>query len=98
MCCVVTSLFLLGPRIAILVWWLLQPARWQVAFHNMFIWPVLGFLLLPWTTLAYVIAAPLGSLNTASAWALVAIGFVIDLIGWSGGGYGNRNRIRGYAG
>jgi hypothetical protein len=96
MCCLVTTLFLLGPRVAIVLWWLVQPVRWQVAFHNVFIWPVLGFLLLPWTTLAYVFAAPTGTLNSATAYAIVAIGFVIDLIGWSSG-YGNRGRVRDYA-
>jgi hypothetical protein len=93
-----TSLFLLGPRAAILVWWLLQPLRWQAAFHHVLLWPVLGFLFLPWTTLAYVVAAPAGSLNGSAAWALVVIGFVVDLVGYTGGGYGNRGRARGWAG
>ena len=97
MCCLVTTLFLLGPRAAVLIWWLAQPARWQVAFHNVFIWPVLGFLFLPWTTLAYVFAAPTGSLDTGAAWAIVVIGLLLDLFGYAGGGYGNRGRARYYA-
>ena len=97
MCCLVTTLFLLGPRVAILFWWLAQPVRWQVAFHNTFIWPVLGFLLLPWTTLAYVVAAPSGSILTTSGWVLVVLGLLVDLFGYAGGGYGNRGRARGYA-
>jgi len=97
MCCLVTTLFLLGPRAAVLVWWLVQPVRWQVAFHDMLIWPVLGFLFLPWTTLAYVLAAPTGALVGGSAWALVIIGLLVDLVGYAGGGYGNRDRARGYA-
>jgi len=97
MCCFLTSLFLLGPRAAVLVWWLLQPVRWQVAFHNVFIWPVLGFLFLPWTTLAYVAAAPTGTI-TGAGWVLVVLGVLIDVFGYAGGGYGNRNRARGYVG
>ena len=97
MCCLLTSLFLLGPRVAIVVWWLLQPARWQVAFHNVFVWPVLGLIFLPWTTLAYVLAAPLGTLS-GGCWLLVVLGLLADLISYTGGGYGNRDRARRYAG
>ena len=97
MCCLVTSLFFLGPRAAIVVWWLLQPLRWQATFST-FVWPLLGFLFLPWTTLAYVVVAPGGV--AGAEWLLLAIAFVVDLAGYAGGGYGNRGRVgrsRGYA-
>ena len=97
MCCLLTSLFLLGPRVAIVLWWLVQPVRWQVAFHNMLFWPVLGLLLLPWTTLAYVVAAPAGVL-TGTGWVIVLLGLLVDLLGYTGGGYGNRDRVGRYAG
>lgn len=95
MCCVVTSLFFLGPRVAVVVWWLLEPVRWSAAFPN-FLYPLLGFLFLPWTTLAYVFVAP-GGVNGFD-WILVTLGLLIDIAGWAGGGFGNRNRVRGYAG
>lgn len=94
MCCLVTSLFFLGPRAAILVWWLLQPLRWQAAFDT-YIWPVLGFLLLPWTTLAYVVVAPGGVFG--AEWLLIVLAFLVDLASYAGGGYGNRDRVPGYA-
>jgi hypothetical protein len=97
-CCLLTSLFLLGPRAAILVWWLIQPVRWQTVFHNMFLVPVLGFLLLPWTTLAYVFATPTGAIGSSTAWGIVLIGLIIDIIGYAGGGFGNRGRVSRYAG
>ena len=59
MCCLVTTLALLGPRAGIVVWWLLQPGRWSVTFDS-FLWPLLGFVFLPWTTLMYVVVAPGG--------------------------------------
>jgi hypothetical protein len=43
MCCFLTSMVLLGPRAAILVWWLLQHARCELAFNSLF-WPLLGFI------------------------------------------------------
>ena len=46
MCCFITSLFLFGPRAAIFIWWLFQPARWAATFDTL-LWPLVGFLLLP---------------------------------------------------
>lgn len=92
MCCLITSLFLLGPRAAILVWWLLQPVRWQATFTT-FIWPFLGFLFAPWTTLMYVLVAPGGL--AGFDWVWIGLSVVADIAMWSGGAYGNRNRIPG---
>ncbi len=46
MCCFFTTLVLLGPRAAILIWWLVNPIRWQLAFTN-FIGAILGCIFLP---------------------------------------------------
>ena len=34
MCCLFSTLFLLGPRAAIVVWWIAQPVRWDAAFSS----------------------------------------------------------------
>jgi hypothetical protein len=93
MCCVLTSLVLIGPRFAILVWGLVSPARWSAAFDT-FVWPLLGFIFLPWTTLMYVAVAPLGV--TGIDWFWMAIAVVLDIASWSGSAYGNREKIRSY--
>jgi len=93
MCCFLTSLFLLGPRAAILVWWLLNPLRWQLTFST-FIWPLLGFIFVPWTTLMYVLVAPGGIV--LFDWVLLALAVLADIGMYAGGGYGNRDRIPGY--
>jgi len=92
MCCFVTSLFLLGPRAAILVWWLLNPIRWQATFDT-FIWPLLGFIFLPWTMLMYVLVAPGGII--LFDWILLALAVFADIAMYAGGGYGNRSRFSG---
>lgn len=94
MCCMFTSLVLFGPRFAIIIWGLVQPARWQLAFDT-FVWPLLGFLLLPWTTLMYVAVSPLGVVGFD--WFWIVIGVVADLFSWFGGAYTNRDRIRSYS-
>lgn len=94
MCCMLTSLFFLGPRVAILVWWLIDYDRWRIAFDNFWV-AFIGFLLLPWTTLMYVIVAPNGV--NAFDWVWLALAVIIDITSYTGGAYGNRERW-GYAG
>lgn len=91
MCCVITALLFLGPRAALVIWWLLSPGRFGQVFDGLLV-PVLGFLLLPWTTLMYVVAARGGI--TPLEWALLIVAFLIDLGAYGGGAYGNRNRWR----
>ena len=91
MCCIVAALFTMGPRAAILIWGLLQPMRWDAAFDT-FIWPLLGFLFLPWTTLMYVIVAPAGIDGFDYIWLGLAVMF--DLFAWGGGAYTNRGRMQ----
>jgi hypothetical protein len=92
-CCLVTTLLFLGPRAGIAIWWFLQPVRWSTTFDN-FLWPVLGFLFLPWTTLGYVAVAPGGVIG--GDWLLLALALVIDVAGYAGG-YGSRSRVTQYA-
>ncbi len=95
MCCFWTVLVFLGPRAGILVWWLVQPLRWQAAFSS-FIWPLLGFIFLPWLTLMYVIVAPGGIVGFD--WVWLGLALVADIAMYAGGGYGNRRRMPGYSG
>ena len=52
---------ILGPRLAVAVWWLFGD-KVEVAFDS-WIWPLLGLVFLPWTTLAFLIAWEPGGLN-----------------------------------
>jgi hypothetical protein len=96
MCCAFTTLVLLGPRAFILIWWLAQPVRWQLAFPNSWLWPLLGAMFLPWLTLMYVIVAPGGIVGFD--WVWLALALFGDLGSYGGGAYGNRNRVPGYKG
>ena len=91
MCCFFTALFLLGPRAAIVIWWLLQPVRWNAAFDT-FIVPFLGFIFLPWTTLAWAVAyAPVGGV-TGFGWFIVIFAFAVDLMTHIGSAQARRQR------
>ncbi|MFA9404458.1 MAG: hypothetical protein ACERKX_01470 [Anaerolineales bacterium] len=90
MCCFFTVLVFLGPRVAGIIWWLIQPARWNLAFDT-FIFPILGIIFLPWTLLMYVIVAPGGL--TGLDWVFVGLMLVFDIGSYVGGGWGNRSRF-----
>ena len=90
MCCFFTVLILLGPRIAALIWWIFWPTRWTAAFGSI-IWPILGIIFLPWTTLMYVIVAnPFGGFWD---WLFLILAIFADLGSYGGGGFGNRDRL-----
>jgi hypothetical protein len=93
MCCLFTVLVFLGPRAGILVWWLLQPVRWNAAFTN-FLWPLLGFIFVPWTTIMYVLVFAGGV--TGFDWVWLGLGLLADIAWWSGAAA--RKRVPGYTG
>lgn len=92
MCLFLTLLFL-GPRAGILLWWLIEPVRWNAAFDT-FLWPLLGFLFAPWTTLMYVIVSPLGV--EGLDWLWIGLAVLADVASYAGGAYGGRGRVPGY--
>jgi hypothetical protein len=89
MCCFFTSLLLFGPRLAILIWYLIQPIYVNLAFDN-FIWGFLGWLFLPWTTLMYIIIYPGGIIGFD--WLILGIGIFTDFASFHGS-YRERSRV-----
>jgi hypothetical protein len=94
MCCIFATLVLLGPRIVGAIWWIVRPVLWQTAFST-WIWPLLGLIFLPWTTLMYMLVFPNGV--TGFEWVLMAIAVIADIASYGGSAYGNRDRIPGYS-
>jgi hypothetical protein len=94
MCCLFATLVVFGPRLGILVWWLFQPWRFTAAF-NTFIWPFLGFLFLPWTTLMYLVVFP-GGVNMFD-WIWLGLGLLADIVSYSSA-YRERSNVPYYPG
>ena len=80
MCCFVLVLGFLGPRVAFLVYWLAYPTKTMLAFNDAWIVPVLGVILLPWTSLAWVLLWPTGGFS----WILIAGAFALDIATYFG--------------
>jgi hypothetical protein len=87
-CCLFASVLAGAPRFAFLLWWFFQPARINATFSS-FLWPLLGLLFLPWTTLTYVMVYPRGI--NGFDWVWLGLALVIDL-GTYGGGAQSRRR------
>ena len=89
MCCLSLIAGLIGPRVAFFLTWVFTD-RVSIAFHNGFFLPLLGVIVLPWTSLAYVFAyAPTRGVSSLG-WLIVAVAFVFDLSTYAGGGSRNR--------
>jgi hypothetical protein len=77
MCCFALLFAALGPRFVIIAMWLFGN-RVDAAFGSA-LWPLLGLLVAPWTTLMYLLAwSPVGGVSGAD-WLIVTIGVVLDI-------------------
>ena len=88
MCCFFTALLLFGPRLAILIWWIYTPLYITTLFQT-WIWPILGWIFLPWSTLMHMTVA--GGGIVGFDWIILGIGIFAD-IGTYLGGYRERER------
>ena len=88
MACLVVLLAFISPRLALFGIFLFSDLLSR-AFDSWFV-PLLGFFLLPWTTLAYAVMWAVGTNEvTGFEWFIVILAFVIDL-----GSYASRGQAR----
>ena len=83
--CLIALIALIGPRVALIFTWLASGMIGR-AIDSTFV-AILGFLLLPWTTLAYVLFYDVGSGREVRGfeWFLVGIAFLADLASYGAG-------------
>ncbi|MDH4141805.1 MAG: hypothetical protein OEV61_04270 [Chloroflexota bacterium] len=67
-----------APRAAVFILWLARPAYVDAAFDT-FLWPLLGILFFPFTTLMYLLVFTPGVGMQGNDWIWVAIAFVLDI-------------------
>jgi hypothetical protein len=85
-------------RWVLLFYWIARPVQMNAAF-NTFIFPCLGLLFLPLTTLMYVLLIQGVGAIQGLDWLWLILALVLDLATLGGAGYANRNRIpAGYPG
>ena len=87
--CLVALLAVISPRLALIVLWLFSDLL-STAFRSWLI-PLIGFFVLPWTTLAYAVMWDVGTHEvTGFEWFIVAIAFLGDLSSFGGAARGRR--------
>jgi hypothetical protein len=84
--CLVALLALISPRLAIFALWLFSNVLDRA--YDSWLLPVLGFFLLPWTTLAYAVMWDTGTRDVNGfEWFIVVLAFLADLASYAGGRY-----------
>jgi len=82
------------PRIGTFILWLARPNMFSQAFNGSWLWPLLGIIFLPFTTLMYVILWSATGL-TGWDWLWIVLAVFLDISHWSSTAYNNRNQIPG---
>ncbi len=86
--CLLIIFAVILPRITMLLIFLLT--NWFSVFQTI-IWPVLGFVFMPYTTLAYLFAMIYNHHQISNGWiVLLVVAIIVDL----GGHRGSYRRIR----
>lgn len=75
--CFVFLLAIFAPRLALAFVWIFGD-RVELAFDS-WIWPLLGLIFLPWTTLAYVFMWSPGTGVEGAEWIVIALAVAIDI-------------------
>jgi hypothetical protein len=90
--CILAAFMALFPRFALFLVWVARPALVDAAF-NTFLIPLAGLILVPFTTLMYVILYGPGGVNGWD-WVWIGLAFLCD-IAHMGGTYAQRQPTSG---
>jgi hypothetical protein len=88
--CLFAAVSIFFPRVALAVMWIMKYTT--TAFETN-LWPVLGFIFMPYTTVAWAIAInEVGAIRGVGL-LLIIVGVVLDLGTHGGSEYGRRYRV-----
>ena len=94
MCCMLTVLVFFGPRLGILVWWIIAPVYVGSVLGDHWLFTLLAWALLPWTVLMYLAIG--GGPLVGFDWVWLILGILADVASYSGGFWGNKEQVPGY--
>ena len=77
--CLIALATLMMPRLTMFIIWLFT--NWFTQAYNTVIWPLLGFLFMPYTTLAYMGAMLNNGHSVSGMWLIIVIIAVITDMG-----------------
>ena len=83
--CLLAAGAALAPRVMLVLAWVFSD-RWALVWSNQWLVPLLGIILLPYTTIMYMLAVtvtPGGDVTIEGfAWVWIALGFFLDIWKW----------------
>ena len=85
------------PRAADVILWIARPNLFLAPFDGNWLWPLLGILFLPLTTLFYVVMWTPGVGLNGFDWVWLALALMLDISHMAASGYANRERVPGMA-
>jgi hypothetical protein len=83
------------PRVADLLLWIARPNQFMAPFNGNFLWPLLGVVFLPFTTLFYVILWSPGVGLQGWDWLWIGFAVVMDISSLAGHARTYQNQIPG---
>jgi len=86
--CFVLLFALISPRLALIATWLFSDVLSRA--YDAWLVPVIGFFILPWTTLTWAWMYKTGRTVEGWEWIVVAVAVLCDLGALAGGGRGRR--------
>jgi hypothetical protein len=90
--CLIPIFAVLFPRIVMIA--IAIFTQWFPAAFNSWLWPILGFLFMPYTTLAYMAAMLNNDHSVDGLWLVLVIVAVLVDLGGQGGSARRRRRRR----
>ena len=91
--CLIAMLAAFAPRLVIILAWLFSN-RWDVVWDT-WVWPLLGFIFLPYTTIMYVLVWNIATGVSGWDWMWIALGLLLDITKWAQIA-NNRRSVPGY--
>ena len=91
--CLLAMGFAVAPRLFLVLAWIFNTPKWSIVWGS-WIWPLLGIIFLPYTTIMYMLSWTLPDGVTGWAWLWVIMGVLLDVMQW-GSVYERRKEIPG---
>lgn len=92
--CALAFAIVVAPRVMLLLAWLFSE-RWDTVWGGAWLWPLLGLIIAPYTTVMYMLVwSPTGIAGWD--WMWIVLGVLLDLVKW-GQLFQNRHAIPGIA-
>ena len=96
--CLFAFLAVMFPRVADILLWIARPTQFMAPFNGNYLWPILGIIFLPFTTLIYVFVWTPGVGIIGWDWLWLGLAVFLDIAHWTQTGWQNRGQIPGYSG